>query len=56
MQCGKEKVWIDCVQSDIHDFGVAGWAGKRWRWRQGCELRRSRRAGGGLWPLGGNKE
>ena len=41
---GKEKEWVDCIQSDVPAFGLAGdW--KTTVWRQRFELRRSRTHG-----------
>ena len=38
---GKEKEWIDCVQSDVRASSIAyRGTGKRRRWSKGCELRR----------------
>ena len=51
---GKEKDWIDCVQSDIRAFGIVGdW--KATALEAEVWLRPSRRVGGGSWTRGGNK-
>ena len=47
---GKEKEWIDCVNSDVGGLESNGVRGK------GLGLDKSRRVCGGLWPRGGRKK